>query len=82
MIENNFKIIDDNNKEIECHLLHKFSNNNNNYIIYTDHTYNENGELNIMAFKYKIESETIIPIEITEENEWNLIEEEWSKVNE
>ena len=82
MNEEHFKILDENNKEVDCHLLHKFSNNNNDYIIYTDHTYNDNGELNVMAFKYKIESDSIIPIEITDDAEWKIIQEEWSNVNE
>ena len=49
----NFKIID-NEKEINCDILFTFADENNgsNYIIYTDGTKSEDGELEIYASRY------------------------------
>ncbi len=76
----NFKLID-NDKEISCKILHYFSNNDNNYIIYTDYTYDKNGCANIYANKYEIVDNNINLLPIENDNEWDLINKEWNGVN-
>ena len=49
----NFKVIDD-GKEINCEILLTFRDDNNdiNYIVYTDGTKDEGGDLEIYASRY------------------------------
>lgn len=71
----NFKVIE-NGKEIECEVLLTFSDDNNdiNYIVYTDGTKDENGELEVYASRYKKIGEDIVLDAIQNESEWNLID--------
>lgn len=47
-----FKIINEEGKEIVCRALTTFESDGKNYIIYTDDTTNEVGDLNVYANKY------------------------------
>ena len=70
------KIIDDNNEttEYEIILAFKWSKTNKNYVVYTDHTTNDDGNLNVYASIYYPDDDTKLdPIETDEE--WNQIEE-------
>lgn len=71
----NFKVIE-NDKEIECDILLTFSddNNNVNYIVYTDGTKDENGELEVYASRYEKKDGDLILNAIQDESEWNLID--------
>ena len=44
-----------------------------NYVVYTDDSLDENGNLNIFASKFKDESSELMAVETDEE--WNIIEE-------
>ena len=71
----NFKIIED-GKEIVCDIVLTFRDDNNdiNYIIYTDGTKDEDGELEIYAFRYKMVEGSFILEEIVNDYEWDLID--------
>lgn len=70
-----FKIIE-NGKQIDCKIVLTFrdDNNNINYIIYTDGTRDDNGELEVYASRYIIDNDSYILKDIENEYEWNLID--------
>ena len=71
----NFKIIES-GKEIDCEIVTVFRDENNdiNYIVYTDGTKDENGELEIYASRYVEGDGNYILQAIENESEWNLID--------
>ena len=70
-----FEIIE-NGKQIDCKIVLTFrdDNNNINYIIYTDGTKDDNGELEVYASRYIIDNDSYILKDIENEYEWNLID--------
>ena len=69
------KLIDDNGKETEYEILiaFKWTKTNKNYIVYTDNTNDEDGELNVYAaIYYPFDSNKLDPIETDEE--WDEID--------
>jgi uncharacterized protein YrzB (UPF0473 family) len=69
------KLTDDNGKETEYEILiaFKWTKTNKNYIVYTDNTNDENGELNVYAaIYYPFDSNKLDPIETDEE--WDEID--------
>ena len=71
----NFKIIE-NGKEIVCDIVLTFRDDNNdiNYIVYTDGTKDETGELEIYASRYVIDNNQYVLKDIENDYEWNLID--------
>ena len=71
----NFKIIE-NGIEINCDILFTFRDDNNgiNYIVYTDGTKDEEGDLEIYASRYILKDENYYLEDIVSEAEWNLID--------
>jgi len=71
----NFKIIE-NGKEIVCDIVLTFRDDNNdiNYIVYTDGTKDETGELEIYASRYVIDNNQYVLKGIENDYEWNLID--------
>jgi uncharacterized protein YrzB (UPF0473 family) len=71
-----FKVIDENGKEIECEALFTFESEETkkNYIVYTDNTTDEEGNIRVYASVYTPnQPETQLqPIET--EKEWKIIE--------
>ena len=70
-----FKILE-NGKEISCNVILTFRDDNNdiNYIIYTDGTKDETGELEIYASRYIIDNNYYLLKEIENDYEWDLID--------
>lgn len=71
-----FKAINKEGKEVECEVLFTFESDETkkNYMVYTDNTTDESGNIRVYASIYnpdKPESE-LIPIE--SESEWKIIE--------
>ena len=69
------KLTDENGKEIEYEILiaFKWTKTNKNYIVYTDNTNDENGNLNVFAaIYYPNDSTKLDPIELDEE--WDEID--------
>lgn len=71
-----FKIAVD-GKEVVCYILLTFNNptNNKNYIVYTDGSKDENGQMEILASAYQINDGNIKLEEITTDYEWNIVDE-------
>ena len=71
-----FKVINDEGKEIECEVLFTFESDETkkNYIVYTDNTTDEEGNIKVYASIYNPnETETkLLPIET--DKEWKVIE--------
>ena len=61
---------------INCNIIMTFRDDNNdiNYIVYTDGTKDENGDLEIYASRYIIKDNEYILSEIENDYEWNLID--------
>ena len=63
---------------IECEIIMSYicEKNNKNYVFYTDNNYDEEGNLNLYASRYLGEDNgDIVLEEITDEAEWNLLDE-------
>ena len=78
----NFKIYED-NKEIVCNIIKIFKDDSNdiNYVIYTDGTKDEEGELEIYASRYILENNNYILTDIENDYEWNLIDNMLESMN-
>lgn len=76
MENNTFKVINEEGKEIVCDILFTFDSEetNKSYIVYTDNTKDEAGNIQVFASIYdpKQESPKLDPIET--EQEWKIIE--------
>lgn len=73
-----FELTNDNGETITCEALYTFINNGNNYMLYTDNELDENGDIEVLATKYTIDNDKINLIEIETDEEWDLVDKEWS----
>lgn len=80
-MDRTFFITDENNNKIECEILHCFKDNDKNFIIYSDGSINEDGSKEVLSSKFIIENNKInlLPIE---DDEWEIVDKEWSKIYE
>ena len=71
-----FKILGDDGKEIECEVLFTFESDETkkNYIVYTDNTVDEQGNIKVYASIYNPNEENTALIPIESEKEWKIIE--------
>ena len=71
-----FKVINDEGKEIECEVLFTFDSDetNKSYIVYTDNTKDEEGNLKVYANTYDPTGKEQELKPITEDKEWQVIE--------
>ena len=71
-----FKVLDENNKEIECEVLFTFESDETgkNYIVYTDNTIDEEGNTKVYASIYNPNEEETKLLPIESEKEWKIIE--------
>jgi len=85
MLDKSGKIIikNDKSEEIECDVLFTFDNNDTNksYIIYTDNTKDDLGNIKVYANTYNEDDEEGILGNIETEEEWNIIEQIFSSIN-
>lgn len=74
--QNKFTLIDDEGKELECEILFTFNSEETkkDYMVYTDNTTDEDGNVKVYASIYNPnDSKTeLIPIET--DREWKIIE--------
>lgn len=74
---NEFEIYNEQGEKVKCNALFTFESDetNKNYIVYTDNTYDEEGNKKVYASTYdpKEESPVLGPIE--SEKEWKIIED-------
>lgn len=71
-----FKVMDENNKEIECEVLFTFESDETgkNYIVYTDNTIDDEGNTKVYASIYNPNEEETKLLPIESEKEWKIIE--------
>lgn len=71
-----FKLIDESGKEIECEALFTFESpeTNRSYMVYTDHTVDEEGNIKVYAAIYEPENKEGVLQPIETEKEWKIIQ--------
>lgn len=71
-----FKVFDDNGKEIECEVLFTFESEETkkNYMVYTDNTKDEQGNIKVYAAIYEPDQDETKLEPITSDHEWKIIE--------
>ncbi len=74
--ENTFTILDKEGKEIECEVLFTFESDETkkNYIVYTDNTKDEDGNVKVYASIYNPDKENTELMPIETDREWRVIE--------
>lgn len=74
--ENTFTVLDNEGKEITCEVLFTFESDETkkNYIVYTDNSFDESGNIKVYAsiFDPNKEKTELMPIET--EREWKIVE--------
>ena len=74
--KNRFTVLDENGQEVVCEILFTFNSEETkkDYMVYTDNTTDEEGNIKVYAsiFDPKAEKAELIPIET--EREWKIIE--------
>lgn len=85
MLDKSGKIIikNDKSEEVECDVLFTFDNNDTNksYIVYTDNTKDDLGNIKVYANTYNEDDEEGLLGNIETEEEWNIIEQIFSSIN-
>ncbi|MCD8562468.1 MAG: DUF1292 domain-containing protein [Bacilli bacterium] len=71
-----FKVIGEDGQEIECELLFSFESDETkkSYVVYTDNTYDEEGNIKVYAAITDPNEETINLKPIETEREWKIVE--------
>ena len=71
-----FKVVNDEGKEVECEVLFTFESDETkkNYMVYTDNTTDENGNVRVYASIYNPDQPESDLIPIESEAEWKIIE--------
>ena len=71
-----FTVTDENGQEVECDVLFVFQaeENKKHYMVYTDNTVDEEGNLKIYASTFDPTAEEIILGEIEDDSEWDLVD--------
>lgn len=74
--KNTFKIMDNEGKEIVYEVLFTFDSEetNKSYIVYTDNTTDDKGNVKVYASVYKPNSDSTELLPIETEREWKIIE--------
>ena len=88
--ENTFKVVDKDGKEIEFEILFTFESDETkkNYMVYTDNTQDENGNVRVYTSVFVPDAEPLELLPVETEREWKIIEtilesiEEENKKNE
>ena len=74
--KNRFTVLDENGEEVVCEILFTFNSEetNKDYMVYTDNTTDDDGNIKVYAsiFDPNAEKTELIPIET--EREWKIIE--------
>ena len=73
----------ENNEEIECDVLFTFDSEetNKSYIVYTDNSLDELGNVKVYANTYEKDKEIGSLGEIESQEEWTIIEQIFSSIN-
>ena len=76
-LENKFEIINEKNEKETYEILKTFNIDNDNYIVYTDNTLTDQGNLDVIINKYEINDGNIVLLEIPEEKR-KYVDDMWS----
>ena len=76
-MDNKFEIINEKNEKETYEILKTFNIDNDNYIVYTDNTLTDQGNLDVIINKYEINNGNIVLLEIPEEKR-KYVEDMWS----
>ena len=71
-----FIVINDDGSEVECEILFAFESEETkkNYIVYTDNSVDEDGEIIVHASVYNPDNDDEVLLPIETEAEWEMIE--------
>lgn len=71
-----FKVTDENGKDVECEVLFTFESEETkkNYMVYTDNTTDEEGNIKVYASTYEPDVEPTVLKPIETDKEWKVIE--------
>lgn len=74
--ENTFKLIDKDGKEITFEVLFTFESDetNKNYMVYTDNSKDEEGNVRVFASVFVPDAEPLKLLPVKTEREWKIIE--------
>ena len=74
--ENTFKVVDQNGNTIEFEILFTFESDetHKNYMVYTDNTKDENGNVRVYASVFVPDKEPLELLPVETEREWKIIE--------
>ena len=67
-MDNKFEIINEKNEKETYEILKTFNIDNDNYIVYTDNTLTDQGNLDVIINKYEINNGNIVLLEIPKDN--------------
>ena len=72
-----FTVIGENGEEIECEVLMTFESEETgkSYIVYTDNSFDEDGNVNVFASTYDPDADETKLFPIETEQEWTVIED-------
>lgn len=76
-MDNKFEIINKQNKKETYEILKTFNIDNDNYIVYTDNTLTDQGNLDVIINKYEINDGNIVLLEIPEDKR-KYVDDMWS----
>lgn len=76
-MDNKFEIINEKNEKEKYEILKTFNIDNDNYIVYTDNTLTDQGNLDVIINKYEINNGNIVLLEIPEEKR-KYVDDMWS----
>ena len=76
-MDNKFEIINENNEKQTYEILKTFNIDNDNYIVYTDNTLTDQGNLDVIINKYEINDGNIVLLEIPEDKK-KYVDDMWS----
>ena len=76
-MDNKFEIINEKNEKETYEILKTFNIYNDNYIVYTDNTLTDQGNLDVIINKYEINDGNIVLLEIPEDKR-KYVDDMWS----
>lgn len=76
-MDNKFEIINEKNEKETYEILKTFNIDNDNYIVYTDNTLTDQGNLDAIINKYEINDGNIVLLEIPEDKR-KYVDDMWS----
>lgn len=76
-MDNKIEIINEKNEKETYEILKTFNIDNDNYIVYTDNTLTDQGNLDVIINKYEINDGNIVLLEIPEDKR-KYVDDMWS----